>query len=107
MAKRIMVVNLADVQPSEPRQELTGEQIERARFVYGQVGYLCCESLPKWVEDFMRDKHPEREIKVWEWIGKQFMARKGRTNPKRYKQLVGKLITKSTFFAPIRLRVAE
>ena len=46
----------------------------------------------------MRDKHPEREIQVWEWIPGQFIAH---DNGHNQVILLAKLIQESTKFAPI------
>lgn len=94
-------IHIDDISPSEPRQELTGDQIKRVKVIYAQVGHISCSTLEEWLVDFMRDKHPEREIQVWEWITAQFIAH---DNGHNQTILLAKLIQESTKFAPIVIK---
>ena len=46
-------IHIDDIRPSEPRQELTGDQIKRATVIYS-VGHISCPTLEERLVDFIR-----------------------------------------------------
>jgi hypothetical protein len=53
---------------------LTEEQIDRARTVSRILAKLNPVAHHRWIDDFTRDLHPEREIRIWEHIAKAYLS---------------------------------
>ncbi|HIE4802115.1 TPA: GIY-YIG nuclease family protein [Serratia marcescens] len=51
---------------------LTDDQERRISIVYRILGHIFSDSLSEWMDDFRKDRVPEREIKIWEAIAKAF-----------------------------------
>lgn len=47
------------------RDSLTPGQIENIEYLYNTFKEVDPTSQEKWIEDFMRDKNPDREIEIW------------------------------------------
>jgi hypothetical protein len=68
-------VKLDSVRPgSTQRSELSREQLVRVRRIQGTLAEVDKSSFEKWVDDFKRDLHPEREIVIWEYIAAAYDA---------------------------------
>jgi hypothetical protein len=60
-------VKTEDVRPQPTRQsKLTDKQLARVRKLQTDLVEVDPSSLDKWVEDFEKDRNPEKEIRVWE-----------------------------------------
>jgi hypothetical protein len=47
------------------RDSLTSNQIENIEYLYNTFKEVDPTSQEKWIEDFMRDQNPDREIEIW------------------------------------------
>nr|WP_315289695.1 GIY-YIG nuclease family protein [Serratia proteamaculans] len=66
-------VSLEDIHPQSTfMSTLTDDQNRRITTVYRILGHLFPDSLSLWLDDFRKDKTPEREINIWEGFAKAF-----------------------------------
>jgi hypothetical protein len=71
-----MEIPLGEIHESPPGRELTGDQIRRLKRLCKILGPVCNAwvSVSETIETFMRDWHPEAEIRLWENMAKVFEA---------------------------------
>jgi hypothetical protein len=71
---KLVVVNLKELRSGPIRHQSLSpglvQRIKRLRSVFKEVSP---DSLEKWLEDFRRDLHPDREVWVWERMAKLFV----------------------------------
>ena len=75
-------------------EKLSPESLATARSTYQDVGRYLYPSFEQWELGFLRDCHPERELRIWTKISiafNDFLARSGR-NPEQVSQDEGKLL---------------
>jgi hypothetical protein len=67
-------IKLSDLKASPPRTELALAQIEEAKCQWDTFGVYCrhCSTCEAWIEGFMRDMYPDRELKGWTHFAKYF-----------------------------------
>ena len=59
----------SDIQPHPTRQsKLADPQVPRIKKLQTNLADVDDSSLDKWVEDFEKDRNPEKEIRLWEAI---------------------------------------
>src|ERR1700730_5437120 len=62
-------VKTDEVKPQPTRQStLTNEQLVRIRKIQTSLAEVDNSSLGKWIQDFEKDRNPEKDIRVWEFI---------------------------------------
>jgi hypothetical protein len=62
-------VNPQDLKPGPIRHKaLTNKQLERVRLIYACLGPFIETPFEQFELNFLRDMHPEREIKIWSCI---------------------------------------
>lgn len=81
--------------------ELPSELVERVARFKEILGDLDPPSLERTLESFKRDRNPEREVEVWEWIAATFQETMAkfphRDRRKVYKQIFRQSIEKFPF----------
>jgi hypothetical protein len=53
---------------------LTEDQLVRAHVLHDVLAIINPLTKDKWLEGFTRDRHPERELLIWEHIAKAYMT---------------------------------
>ena len=70
---RIERVNPADLKPNAiQREQLTEEQLRRAKKLHETFAEVDKSSLETWIDNFKRDMNPDKEIAIWERIAKAY-----------------------------------
>lgn len=70
---RIERVNPADLKPNAiQREQLTEEQLRRAKKLHETFAEVDKSSLETWIDNFKRDMNPDKEIAIWERIAKNY-----------------------------------
>jgi hypothetical protein len=68
-------VNPKDIHPQPNRQsKLSAEQLGRIKKLQVAFSEVDKSSLDTWIEDFEKDRNPEREIRIWEAIAQAYQA---------------------------------
>jgi hypothetical protein len=95
--RKVTMVNLRDLKPGPIRDKgLTQEQKDRIAAIRETFLEMSTDSLAQWLENFMRDLHPEQEIQLWEAMARAYKERVGscQTRAQR-KKLFGELLAGS------------
>lgn len=91
-------VKVSGIKQYPTRQsKLTDEQLARLRKLHTNLAEVDNSSLDKWVEDFEKDRDPEKEIRVWESIAaayKRYSSAHALT-PQARKEVFGVLLLRS------------
>lgn len=70
---KIERVNPADLKPNAiQREQLTEEQLRRAKKLHETFAAVDKSSLETWIDNFKRDMNPDKEIAIWERIAKAY-----------------------------------
>ncbi len=95
---KVQWVDPATLKPGPIRhEELSTEQLRRIGVVQKIFAEVDSTPLEKWIEDFKRDLHPDRELGIWEAMAAAYSrcnADKAFSLPQR-KELFGVLLTGS------------
>jgi hypothetical protein len=68
-------VKPSEVQPqSTPQSKLNDNQLRRIKKLQASLADVDDSSLDKWVEDFEKDRDPEREILIWEAMAQAYQS---------------------------------
>jgi hypothetical protein len=68
-------VSPKDIHPQPNRQsKLSAAQLGRIKKLQVALSEVDDSSLDKWIEDFEKDRDPEREIRIWEAMAKAYQA---------------------------------
>ena len=88
----------SDIQPYPTRQsKLTDPQVTRIKKLQTNLADVDDSSLDKWVEDFEKDRNPEKEIRLWEAIAAAYQEYSSTHAliPQAKKEVFGVLILRS------------
>ncbi len=91
-------VKTSDIKPQPTRQsKLTDAQLARTKKLHIALADVDDSSLDKWVEDFEKDRDPEKEIRVWESVAAayQMYSSTHTLTPQAKKEVFGVLILRS------------
>lgn len=92
--ERLSINELADAVRNQPvrHDQLPDALLVRIKDTYDTVGHLMRTSLEQWELGFMKDTHPEGEVKIWERIGaafKLYCEQHGTPDVEMQRKLVG------------------
>jgi len=103
----VNVDSLKNILPAPLRHTSLGKLEGRARKLYERVGKFLCPTYEQWELGFLRDTHPEREIRIWEWIADHFEKLRQENPSADPNHLIGSLAAASTWYWPIVVASAE